>query len=1052
MAVNFTQKTLTNMLKTKQRMKDFLRKKPNPFRLPFFMAMLFSIMSSFSVVAQENVVNGTITDEKGIPLPSINVVQKGTTNGVVTDFNGNYSITLVSGNRTLVFSSLGFGTQEVAVGGRTTININMQEDVESLDEVVVLGYNPTLRKNILGAVESIKAEEITQNTPTSTLDGIQGRLSGVQIIGGGAPGEPAAIQIRGASTFGTGSNPLYVVDGQQLEDIDNLNPNDIASLEVVKDAGTAAVYGSRAANGVIIITTKIGKTGKTRVDINHDNTISVVNNYLPLSNTRERLLYEDRRRNGDPTSLIGGLSDSLSLFQRTSNDLQDLLFRTAYRNQVNIAVSGGSEKVRFYWNNGFIDEQGVVINSKFKRANTSLKLDFQVNNKLRLGTRINASFDKRSGLNESSVFREMTRRIAYFPLFEPDGSYTPRIAGLSNPVAQADLAVNDTRRFRGQMFNYAQWQITPKLSAKVNLGINFEFRKINQFSPTLLQNSLNNPPRGRERDILSYDIQQEAIITYRNTFGSGHTITALAGTQVQQYNREDYDTRVNAFTNDYIQTLNNATLDGYTSTSTKSRHSTVGFFGDVSYDYKNKYIIGGTLRRDGSSRFGSDNRYGTFPALKLGWRLSSESFMSGADFIDDLKLSATIGTVGNERGIGDYESQILYSSGFLYDGVNGIGPGSQLGNTVLGWESTTSTNYGLTLSMFNQRFNLGVDIWKKSTEDLLFDRTIPAETGYTGIPVNLGKFDTEGIDIVIGGIPIKTKDFEWETNFNISFQSNKIISLPDGIPFEDDQFLFEEGAAIGNFFGFKHLGVFQWDESNAFDDNGSRLTPVFENEVFTGYTLNGQAYTGNVNRMSVNGNELQGGDSIWEDLDGDFNITDDDKQIIGNGISDYYGGFSNRFTYKQWSFAFLFDFNFGNDIFRFYDQERNHLTTNNPTPAPERILNAWVRQGDIAEYANLDINRRGVNRIGPSSQYINQGDYIKLRNIRLGYDFSRKTLDKISWISRLSLYATANEIVTWTNYPGYNPELRVTSTVKPGVDRLRYPSKTSFILGIRAQL
>ena len=1034
------------MLKLKLKMKQKIKKS---CFISGFALVLFLMLSSFTTTSlqAQQTVSGTVTDEGGLPLPGVSVLQKGTTRGAATDFDGNFSLVLGSGNKTLVFSYLGYEDKEVVVGNQTTINVSLAEDVEGLDEVVVIGYAPISREKVLGSLVSVKAESIEQATPVQAFDAVQGKLSGVQILSNNGPGSGFDIKIRGVSTFGSGTSPLYVVDGQQLDNIDNINPNDIESLEVIKDGATAAIYGSQAANGVVLITTKSGKAGKLRFDVSTITGVNTLVGDLPVANTKERLLYESLRRNNS-TTLLGQERDSLSLLNRNSYDLQKLLTRPALRHQTNVSLSGGSDKAKFYWNTGFLNEDGIVRNSGYKRINTQVKVDVNATKKLKVGTRVALSFENQGGIATGNVLQQLVERIAYYPLFEPNGDFTPTLFGRQNPIANAELRTIDNRNFRAQIFNYAQLQILPKLSVKSTLGINFRLQKRDDFTPSLLiGNGGGGTPRGRERNFLSYRIQNENFINYKNSFGK-HDVAAFAGMQITRDVRENSDFS-SLFNDDLIQTFNNSAPMAITSASANSRNNLYSLFAGVNYDFDNKYLIGGTIRRDGSSRFGDENEFGLFPSANVGWRVSNESFLKGSDVVNNLLLRASYGVVGNQA-IPNYEFTGALSPGFNYAGLGGVAP-TRLGNSDLRWEKTESVNLGLDLSMFKNRVTINVDLWEKKTSDLLAITPLPEESGFAGIRRNVGAVENRGIDFSITGTIIDTKDFSWNSNFNIGYLENEVTKLDGGLPFDSGQFRVEEGQPIGNMFGYNNLGIFPYDESNAFTPDGTQLTPNFDGDgTFVNYTLNGSEYTGDIERLRAANRTLEGGDIFWEDVDGNFVIDANDRKIIGNGLSTVFGGFSHDLRYKNFSMSLLFDYSLGHDIYRRYDEQRNDLNSSNETPGPDRIRGAWLEPGDITPYPRL--TRVPQQRLRPNSFYVTDGSFIKWRYVRFNYAFSKKTLDNIPGVKSASINLAINNVLTWTNYIGYNPELGSRGNpLQPNIDTLRYPNDRELILGLKVQ-
>ncbi|WP_242204052.1 SusC/RagA family TonB-linked outer membrane protein [Aestuariivivens insulae] len=1014
-----------------------------------FLLLLVLVFSSFTSVNLEaqNRITGTVTGTDGFPIPGVNVVQKGTSNGASTDFDGKFSLLLQSGSQTLVLSYIGYKTQEVAIGSQTTLNISLEEDIAALDEVVVIGYAPIERKKVLGSLVSVKAESIEQATPVQAFDAVQGKLSGVQILSNNGPGNGFDIKIRGVSTFGSGTSPLYVVDGQQLDNIDNINPDNIASLEVLKDGATAAIYGAQAANGVVLITTKSGKTGKMRLDISTVTGINALVGDLPVANTKERLLYESLRRNNS-TTLLGQERDSLSLLNRNSYDLQKLLTRPAVRHQTNVSLSGGTDKVKYYWNTGFLNEDGIVRNSGYKRVNTQVKLDINATNKLKAGTRVALSYENQGGIATGNVLQQLVERIAYYPLFEPNGDFTPTLFGRQNPIANAELRTIDNRNFRAQIFNYVQLEILPKLTLKSTLGINFRLQKRDDFTPSLLiGNGGGGTPRGRERNYLSYRIQNENFVNYKNSFGK-HDVAAFAGMQITKDVREFSDFS-SLFNDDLIQTFNNTAPMAITSASENSRNNLYSLFGGINYDFADKYLIGATIRRDGSSRFGDENEFGIFPSANVGWRISSEGFLKGSSTINNLLLRASYGVVGNQA-IPNYEFTGALSPGFNYAGLGGVAP-TRLGNSDLKWERTESTNLGFDLSMFKNRLTLNFDVWEKKTTDLLAITPLPEESGFAGIRRNVGAVENRGIDISITGTILKTKDFTWSSNFNIGLLENEVTKLDGGLPFDSGQFRVEEGEPIGNMFGYKNLGIFPYTESNAFTPEGVQLTPVFDGDgAFLSYTLNGAEYAGDIERLKAANRTLEGGDIYWEDVDGNFVIDANDRQIIGNGLSTVFGGFSHDLRYKNLSVSLLFDYSLGNDIYRRYDETRNDLNSSNETPGPDRIYGAWREPGDITEYPRL--TRVPQQRLRPNSFYVTDGSFIKWRYIRFNYALNKKFLEKIPGVKALSFNLAVNNVLTWTNYIGYNPELGTRGNpLQPNVDNLRYPNDRELILGLKVQ-
>ncbi|SFD27164.1 SusC/RagA family TonB-linked outer membrane protein [Algibacter pectinivorans] len=1040
------------------------------------LAILFSSFSAISLEAQERI-TGTVAGADGLPLPGVNVLQKGTRKGAVTDFDGNYSIQLVSGQKTLVFSYLGFQTQEVEVSNKATVNVTLEEDVAGLDEIVIIGFQAVKREKILGAVETIKSEEIQKAAPVDPLQGIQGKLSGVQVVSNNGPGEGFDIKIRGLSTLSAGATgPLYVVDGQQTFNIDNIDPNDIESLEVLKDGATAAIYGSQAGNGVVIIKTKTGKVGKLSLDITTVTGVNRLIGDLPAANAAQRI---EQERLQNTTWGIGGGRDSLSLVSRNSFDVQRLVTRPALRHQTNVALSGGSEKAKFYWNTGFFNEEGLIINSEHKRVNTRLKVDVTPSDKFKLGTLVNLSYEYTNSISTGPVLGHLLNRVAYLPLFEPDGSFTPGSPNKFslNPIQNAVLRKNDRRRYRGNVFNYAQFSITPELSIRSTLGVDFFLDRRDNFAPAILdpRNFENGIHRGDQRQTLTYQIQQDNTLNYLKSFGN-HDVSAFAGMQIQRRKVDNFNYAAQ-FNNDLIQTWNNAVNDPGVDTETGLDNNTFfvdkeggdrtqivttgifSLFGGFNYDYANKYLFGATIRRDGSSSFGANNKYGYFPSATAGWRVSNENFLKNNSVIKNLLVRGSYGITGNDR-IQPYR----YVSTLGPSDIGGFIP-LTLGNADIQWEESVSKNFGLELSLFKgRRLNIALDVWEKVTDGLLVESELPEESGFSSVLENRGVIKNNGVDFTIGGTIIKSTDFTWRSQFNISVLKNNVEEL--AVPIRTGRFITEEGRPVGNIWGYKNTGVYQYDESNAYTPEGERLFPNFDaNGFFLGsYNRgNGDAYPADaeirqlVHRSSRN--VLRGGDYIWDDVNNDGFIDSEDEQVLGNGLPTVYGGFNHEFTYKNWTFDTSFDYSFGNEIYRRYDHDRNSLRAAVLSVSPDRLQNAWREQGDIAQWPTLqpggarNQNRFDFSNSTANSSFVSDGSFIKWRYIRVGYTFPKDVLESFNiGMNRLSLNLAVNNIMTWTNYIGYNPEFGSRGNpLTPSEDSLRYPNDREFLLTLRAQ-
>ncbi|WP_163397421.1 SusC/RagA family TonB-linked outer membrane protein [Flavobacterium fluviatile] len=1027
------------------------------------MLIVFFTLSAINLHAQDKV-TGIVKDATGFPIPGVNVNQVSSTNGTVTDGNGSYTIVLQPGNKKLEFSYLGFETK-VLTATNGTLNVTLKDAANELEDVVIIGYQKVEREKVLGSISNVKAESIEKSAPVDALQGIQGKVAGVQILTNNGPGEGFDIKIRGIGSFNGSNGPLYVVDGQQTFNIDNLNPNDIENLEVLKDGATTAVYGAQGANGVVLITTKSGKKGELNVNVSAISGMSELVGAVPVANARQRIEME---RALDPTLVNVNRLDSLSLGFRNSPDNQALISRAALRQQVNIALSGGGDKSKFYWNTGYLKQEGVVLNSDFKRINTRLKLDLTPSKKFSAGVVTNLTYEQTNGINSGQVLGNSLNRIPYIPIYEPNGDLSPTPTGYNgsaNPVQQLLLRESLRKNYTFNVFNYAEFKILPQLSIRSTLGVSMGYDKREGFAPTDLLVGGGLAPDSRatanETHSLTTSLQQDNFLNYLQKWGR-HSLSAFGGMQIQSSRAEILGVST-SLANNLIETMNNADLNFFIPTDATENYdlSQFSLFTGVNYDFDNKYLVGATIRRDGSSRFGPDNRFGYFPSASLGWRASKESFLKEVEVIDNLLFRASYGVVGNDR-IGRFEYLSSLEPQGYYNGVQGFVPVT-FGNQDIKWEETASSNIGFDLGMFNRRLNLTVDFWQRDTKDLLVNTQLPEESGFSTARENNGLIRNKGIDFAISGTIINKKDFTWNASFNIGVLDNKVLELDT--PIITGVSRIEEGQSIGNFTGFKQNGIYQYDESNAYDPStGARLYPNFDANGFFLGTYNtsaGQTYNGPIRQLvhEASGNVLKGGDYIWEDTNNDGKINTDDTQILGNGLATVYGGLTQDFKYKRFTLGVLFDYSFGNDIYRRYDHDRNSFRANTITPAPDRIDQAWTNQGDIATYpiiasaANRPQNRFDFATNTANSLYIDDGSFIKWRYIRLGYGFSKEDLDRFKiGLKAFTLNLQVNNIMTWTNYQGYNPEFGTRdSALQPSVDNLRYPSEREVLLSLNLQ-
>lgn len=1006
--------------------------------------------------AAQTSVKGDVKDTSGEPLTGATVLVKGSKTGTVTDINGNFTIQAMQG-ATLVTSYIGFETSETPVTSGN-VHIVLQESSKQLEELVVIGYGSMRKRDITGSITSLTNEDIEKKMSTNVFEALQGQTSGVQIVAGsGQPGEGASVRIRGVSTFsGEGVTPLYIIDGSPVDNIDDINPNDIASLEILKDAASAAIYGSRSANGVIIITTKTGEKSKPRIEVKYNHSWGTLTHKLAQSNREQRLYYDNLRRDyltannlGNPDESIQMLQDPYNVFFNTDNDYQDLAFNTGQRDQIDVSIGGAENKLKYYATTAYYNESGIIPNTGYRRLTTRINSDYKASQVLNMGTRFSLSYAKKSGIDEGSFLNSMLQRRPYFSMYYPDGSLVGVFNGQKNPIAQTAYTTDFTDTYRTNFFQFFEFNIIKGLKFRSNINFSAVLDKRKQLIPSIITDEWQNNNSGMAVNYLNWNWLTENYLTYNYKTKTGHNIMAMLGTSAQQWQNETERYRGINSSTDFIYTIN-AFTSGLDLTNTGTwvfRHALASLFSRVTYDYKGRYLFAVNVRRDGSSRFAKNNKWGNFPSVSGGWRFSDEAFMKASrSFLDDAKLRLSYGITGNEA-IGNYDHVYAYSPNTIYDGTGGVGP-SRIGVNDLAWEETRQANAGLDLSFFHSRLTVNFDYYNKYTSGLLANFELPKESGYSTIRTNVGEVANQGWELVIAGDIIRKKDWKWKGSFNISRNDNRIQKLSEGRPYMvGNLWWMEEGGRIGDLYGYRSNGVFPCDESNAFTTQWEQLTPVFENGVFQKYQLHGQDYAGTVLQKRLpNGKALRGGDYNWEDVDGSGIIDDNDRTVIGNALPKVTGGFGTELSYKQVSLFLSFYYSFGGEIYNDVEHQRNAFKYTGPTPSPDVIYNIWTKPGDVALYPR-PYNDDFDNARYANSFYVEDGSYVKLQNIRLTYDLPKRWLKSVR-IKSLGLYGYINNALTWTKYRGYDPEFSNNDPIQIGKDTNRYPKKREIGIGM----
>ena len=1015
--------------------------------LVFFLVLA----SSVNLFAQNSIrVTGSVKDNNGVALVGVTVTLQGTTTATNTDNNGVYIINVPSTRSVLVFSSVGYNAKTETVGNRVLINVTLVNKENELEEVVVIGYGTQKKRDVTGAITSIPASQIAARQPQNVFEAIQGQVPGVVIAQeSGRPGATSSIRIRGIGTFEAGADPLYVVDGAQGVNIDGINPADIESIEILRDAASAAIYGSAGGNGVIIITTKKGKEGKPKVDLRYFTSFGNLSHKIPQANAADRRLLDLKRSSTGVTSIP---SDSLNPGYNADYDYQDMLTQTAIRNQIDLGVSGGNTGLSFYGSVGLIKDKGLIINSWADIARARFNIDFKPSDRFGFGSRIQGLYQRENRIDEGRTLQQAIQRPPNFRMYFQDGSLSGLIGGRRNPVAEALLDKNNYDIYDVSMYNYISYNFLKELKFTVDANVSATNTHNLVFFPKLVSsaNPLNNEIDD-ESEFETYWLAQ-GYFNYSKTFNGNHNITGVLGTSSEQGFTHTADQSGTNLVTESVLTLNSAQIKN-PATTHEERYFKHSYFARIGYSYKGKYLFNSNFRADASSRFGKDNKWGYFPSASLGWRFSEEKFMDWSRrYLDDGKFRVSYGAIGNDR-IGPYDAIQTYTFGSnYYNGVSGVGPNTTFGNNKLAWESVKQFNIGTDLLFLKGRINFTADYYNKTTENLLYSAPLSSNTGFNTVKVNIGSIQNKGFEFVIGGYPIRNKNLQWNISYNMSINNNTVKELyghtdilPGGT---NGVWKVSEGGRLGDFFGYRALGVYAYDESNAWTADYTRqLTPVFNNGVFTGnYTLDGKQYAGVVKQLTTNGLVSKGGDMIWQNTNLDSVIDDNDRIILGNAQPKWVGGLTNVITYKQFSLSFAYYISWGGMIYNNARAQLNLNATTNVTPEPDYIHGAWWHQGDVTIYPVAKNNSLGNGRAG-SSLYMEDASFIRLRNAKLSYDLPKKIASKIK-MQGLSVFVFGNNLLTWTNYKWFDPEISLGSALTPGQDSGRFPRKREFGGGV----
>lgn len=989
--------------------------------------------------AQTQTISGKVTAKNGEGVPGVNIYVKDNTGiGTSSDNDGNFKLANVPQGAVLVFSSIGYATQEVNVGSQTSVTVSLKEDDESLNQVVVVGYGTQKRSEITGSVATIDSKEITSTPVLRVEQALQGRASGVQVTqNSGSPGSGLNVRIRGIGTVNN-SDPLYVVDGIPVEGMDFLNPGDIESISVLKDAASAAIYGSRAANGVVLITTKKGKNNQ-KLTTSYQMCYGVQNRIrkLDLLNASQYATLSNVMRNADPNvTPYPEFANPAALGNGT--DWQDAIFeRNAPIQNHQVSLMGGNAKSVYSLNTNFFQQDGIIgrDKSRFNRFSFRFNSSHKINKKISVGNTLSLIHFKKRNLAENDEFGSPLMRAINMdpvtPVKNADGSYAASQyaqTDIKNPVNQIAIA-NDvwtSNRLLGSVFG--TYEIIKGLKFKTSFGLDMTYGTSNIFFQSY---DLGMPHERLDVNSVVKGVNLwsnwifENNLSYDKTFGK-HGLNLVVGMSAQEFNyRNITGTRNNLATNNPDQAFLSASQDGENqiANGNASESALASYYGRVNYSFAGKYLFAATVRVDGSSRFGANNRYATFPSLSLGWVVSEEGFMKGQNFVNFLKLRASWGQNGNQQ-IANYGFTSSIANGLNYT----LGSGELLNNGAapvtasnpdLKWETSTQTDIGLDLGFLQDRIMFSVDYYKKSTKDMLVVVPIPLHVGAGAPFVNAGSVDNSGVELMLE-YRKKEGDFKYNVGFNMAFIQNQVTSLGNGdTPISSGSYGTGNGLITRTEVGRPVVSFYGWQTDGIFQTQSEVDAHAFQNA------------------------DTAPGDFRYKDLNGDGVINDDDRTFIGNPTPNFTYGITAGASYKNFDFNMFWQGVQGNDIFnaviRYDFNTTNRLASR---------MEYWNGAGTSNTEPRLTIGDPNQNaRI--SDRFVEDGSYLRLKNIQFGYTLPESVLKKIN-VSKVRVYISAQNLITITKYKGLDPEIGVgrTGVLDLGIDRGFYPQARTFLTGV----
>ncbi len=976
-----------------------------------YLLLLGMLCITLQLLAQRTV-TGKVTDDKGNPLPNVTVQVKGTTAGTQTGNDGGFSIVVPANGRILVFSSVDMETNEVAIGNQSVINTSLKTTEKALQEVVVTGYQTVRKKDVTAAISKISAADIDNLPMPNFAQAMQGRAAGVIVAAAnGVPGGSLSVLIRGANSIGAGNVPLYIVDGIQLNTgvgsintqnnpLNFLNPDDIESIEVLKDAAAASIYGAKAGNGVILVTTKKGRTGKPKFTFN-----SYIGRSTPLGtvdvlSTQNwlRLRIEALVNSGvAPATARSTALSNLGLPASTSDekidslptyDWQDAAFGTGTISNVEMSMNGGSQNINYYLSASYSKQTAFIAPTNFQRGALLSKTSFKINDRITIDNSLSISTVSQNapyslgntGFGNPAYASAMILPIN--PIYNPDGTYFGLPGSGQNMVGTFNhnvMAVGDyvkyftrTNQFIGSAS--VTYKPIPSLTLKSLIGIDYRLTQDHRYQDPRVNDGFAVNGRLSEQSDWNTNYISTTTLTYQETFKDVHNINAFAGIEYRRDQNQWIQADAQGFPSYLLQYLSAASTPVAVSGAWNAS-ANFSQFGKIGYSYAGRYIFNYTFRRDGSSRFGRNNQYGIFQSAQFAWNMKDENFLKNSKVVSDLKIRYSFGQAGNDQ-IGNVLYAQLYSAARLYGGQSAINP-SQLGNPDLTWENREDNNIGLDLGLFKNRITLTVDAYKRINKDLLLGRPLYATTGFTSVQQNLGKMESKGLELLLSVTPFDGK-FKWTSSFNIAFQKNKVVELYDGLQSLPSDASIRVGSPIGSFY------VAEWAGVNPATGRG-----------------------------------------MWYDINGNltYNPTANDRKIIGNIYPSHFGGWNNTLSYKGFSLDAFFQYEYGRVRVDGQYQQMMRMAGATVNTLSYGFITRWQNPGDIVPTPRAfnglaDYNSAGW---GTGSRYIFKTDYIRLKQVTLGYDIPANFAKKYK-LEGARVYVQGINLWTYTKWPSYDPE------------------------------